>query len=168
MEDRDTLEKDERESEPLAARFSQADVDRIVKDRLERERFAREKANNKAMQDAEESWQAEGEGLKARLAEQEQRLRQLEPLGERAEKLSGALKALLEQEKKNLPKTLLPLLDRLDELEQLNYLSQHRHELGLHAIVGVPASPTHTEAEPPKEDLAFSGLRGQQRLYEHF
>lgn len=168
MEETTLLEKEVAESETLAARFSQADVDRIVKDRLERERQAREKAFMKGKQDAEEVWLLEGQALRQQLEEQRLRISELEPLGEKARSQAAALKGLLEEQKKTLPRAILPLLEKLDEVEQLNYLTAHRGELGLAGISGIPASTSPTGASQGGEENRLSVQRGRSNLYEHF
>ena len=78
--------------------FSQADVDRIVKERLEREKTAREKATQKAREEAEaqslkknQEWQSLAEKNEARVSQLAARLGELEPLSEQVTRYKSAL-----------------------------------------------------------------------------
>ena len=148
--------------------FTQAEVDRIVKERLEREKTAREKAAARAREDAEaqafkknQEWQAQAEKSAARVAE-------LESLGEQVTRYQGALDQYLAAEKKDLPRHVLVLLEKLDPVEQMEYLSANRDELGRPALKGgVPASPEPKERALSEEE-AERARRGQAQLYQGF
>ena len=128
------------------------------------EPLAREKAAGKS-QAAEagtfrssQEWQALAQQLEARLAK-------LEPLLAQHERYKSALSRSLEAEKKQLPAHLLSLLEKLDPLEQVEYLGANRAELGLRA--GVPASPSARERSLSEEDLE-AARRSQANLYRNF
>ena len=55
---------------------------------------------------------------------------ELEPFKDKAAKYEGALGKLLAKEREGLPKHILPLLDKLDAAEQLEYIADHKAELG--------------------------------------
>ena len=160
---------------PVAMIFSQADVDRIVKDRLEREKTAREKAMAKAKDEAEadslkknQEWQALAERNAAKASELQAKLGELEPLSDQVTKLSGALSKYLEAEKKDLPKHVLVLLEKLDVVEQIEYLALNREALGRSGRVeGVPASPNAKQRSLSEEELE-AARRGQASLYSNF
>jgi len=162
-------------SRPAAMLFTQADLDRIVKDRLEREKTQREKAALKAREDAEaealkknQEWQTLAEKNAARASELEARMGELEPLGEQVTRYKGALDKYLQAEKKDLPKHVLVLLDKLDPVEQIEYLSANREELGkVGARAGVPASPDPAQRSLSEEELE-AARRGQAALYGNF
>src|SRR5512133_496962 len=60
-------------------------------------------------------------------------------LGEQAARYKGALEQALAAEKKALPRHVLALLEKLDPLEQMEYLSANREELAqTFAPGGVP------------------------------
>ena len=55
---------------------------------------------------------------------------ELEPFRDKAARYEGALGKLLAKERDGLPKHILPLLDKLDPAEQLEYIAEHKAELG--------------------------------------
>jgi hypothetical protein len=155
--------------------FTQADVDRIVKDRLEREKTAREKAAAKAKEEAEakslvenQAWQQVAQNHEKRANELLVKLDELEPLGEQVERYKGALEKYLVTEKKDLPKHVLVLLEKLDPIEQIEYLASNREELGKSTrSAGIPASPESKARSLSEEDLE-AARRGQGMLYTNF
>ena len=159
-----------------AATFSQADVDRIVKERLEREKAAREKAAQKAREDAEaeslkknQEWQGLAATQEKRANELAARVTELESVGDQATRYKGALEKYLAAEKKDLPKHVLVLLEKLDPVDQIEYLAANREELGKGggAPVGVPASPEPKERTLSDEDRERA-RRGQAQIYQNF
>ena len=156
--------------------FSQADVDRIVKERLEREKAAREKAAQKAREDAEaeslkknQEWQGLAATQEKRANELAARVTELESVGDQATRYKGALEKYLAAEKKDLPKHVLVLLEKLDPVDQIEYLAANREELGKGggAPVGVPASPEPKERTLSDEDRERA-RRGQAQIYQNF
>ena len=155
--------------------FSQADVDRIVRERLERDRALRERAAGKVRAEAEAVQLRDWRELEQQAREAEQRnmmlqvkVGELEPLGELAGRYRQALEKYLSAEKKDLPEHLSVLLEKLDPVEQLEYLSGHRQALmpGGRAE-GIPASPAPKERSLSEEDLE-AARRGQASLYGNF
>lgn len=146
-----------------------------LKSALEKEREARatlekaQKAQAKDKAKAEEErlkeseeWEklaekrlAEIEGLEARVAE-------LEPLQESLERYKEALAGYVKRAREGLPDHLVPLLDQMDEVDQLAYLTKHSDVLKT-APMGVPATPKArgdgkvTEEERRKQS---AGIRG--------
>lgn len=119
--------------------FTQADVDRIVNERLDRERRRQE---DQRLEEQEEY----RELAETRLA----RIRELEPLEERVERLEAALERHLEAEREGLPDHILTLLDRMDVDEQLAYLAEHRDTLKPTGTVrGIRDTRPQTPEGPP-------------------
>lgn len=93
---------------------------------LKKKLAEREKADRAAQQQAE---QAEAQ----RLAEQqkwqelaqkhEARLKELEPVQAKAQAYEAALKKLLDEQRKAVPGYVLPLLDKMDAAEQLEWIA---------------------------------------------
>lgn len=160
----------------LAVRhFTQADVDRIVRERLERDRFLREREAGRARAESDAAQQKDWRELEEQAREAEQRnislqarVGELEPLGKTAERYRQALEKVLLTEKKDLPVHLSVLLEKLDPVEQIEYLAGNRQELGLSARAdGVPASPVPKERSLSEEDME-AARRGQAGLYGNF
>jgi len=147
--------------------FTQDEVDRIVKERLEREKLTRDKESSKAKENAEaealkknQEWQALAEKSAARVME-------LEPLSEQVERYRNALEKSLAAEKKDLPRHVLVLLEKLDPVDQIEYLSENREGLGKPLRTGVPASPEPKERKISDEDNERA-RQAQTRLYSGF
>ncbi len=92
--------------------------------------------HEKAQSDAKKAADA---AEKARLAEQgkyqelaeaaEKRAADLEPYKAKSDRYEAALTKLLTQERKDLPKHVLTLLDKLDPADQLDYIAENREVL---------------------------------------
>ncbi len=157
--------------------FSQDDLDRVVRERLEREKSARERSALKAKEEAEaeglkakQEWQALAEVKEKQAAELSARLALLEPVNATAERYRGALEKYLEAEKKDMPKHVLVLLEKLDPVDQIEYLAQNREVLkpaSARGAAGVPASPDPKERTLSEEEQERA-RRGQASLYSSF
>ncbi|HEY3310564.1 MAG TPA: hypothetical protein VGK00_02885 [Anaerolineales bacterium] len=161
--------QDKQEEQEAEKVFTQADLDRIIKERLEREKTTREKAAAKAKEEAEaeglkksEEWQSLAKRLEARVGE-------LEPASEQVTRYKSALDKYLEAEKKDLPKHVLVLLEKLDPVDQMEYLSANRDDIGKASKggEGVPASP-NPKARSLSEEEKEAARRGQNSLYSNF
>lgn len=80
-----------------------------------------------------------------------ERISTLEPEAKKAERYEGALSTFLERERDGVPAHVLKLLDRMDPVEQLSYLSEHRADFMSPSSVGGGTNPgqTATEGGPP-------------------
>jgi len=128
---------DEKDQAKAEKKFSQAELDQIVKDRLERERKKSESAAEKARKDAEaaaleknQEWQKLAETRATELAALAKEKEELEPFKEKADKYEKALKGQLAKVKPTLPKYLLPLIEKMDPVEAMDYITEHAEELG--------------------------------------
>lgn len=119
----------------------QAAVDLLIGEarKKEREHFKAEldkesaKAKKKAEEDAlkdKEEWKTLAEKRQAENDELTRANAELEPFKEQAEKYKAALDAQLATIKVKLPKHLLPLIDKLDPVEAMAYITEHADELG--------------------------------------
>lgn len=132
------------------ATFTQADVDRIVNERLAREKGKAEAAQKKATDEAAAKALADNQQFKELSEKQAGQLAKLEAdLAEavkNVETLTGdagkyrqALEANVAERRKGLPDHILALLDNLDPVAQLNWLTTNAEKLG--SVNGVPATP---------------------------
>lgn len=109
-------------------RFSQADVDAIVKDRLDRQKRASEAAREKAEREAKEAALKEQGEFKTLAEQRAAELEALKPKAEYAEQLEAVVKKLLEEQRKDVPKHIIALLDKLSITDQLDYIASNRAE----------------------------------------
>jgi hypothetical protein len=130
-------DKDKAKAKKDEKTFTQAELDQIVRDRLERERKKHEADADKARKDAEsaaleknEEWQKLAEKRAQDLQALSQEKAELEPFKEQAAKYKKALDDQLAKVKEKLPKHLLPLIDKLDPVEAMAYITEHAEELG--------------------------------------
>lgn len=118
-------------------KFSQAELDAIIDDRLKRERKKSEDAAEKARKKAEEEaltknqeWQQLAEKRQKDLETLTQEKIALEPFKEKSERYEKALQDQLARVKEKLPKYLLPLIEKMDPVEAMAYITEHAEELG--------------------------------------
>jgi hypothetical protein len=117
--------------------FTQAELDAIIDDRLKRERKKSEDVAEKARKKAEDEalaknqeWQKLAETREKEIADIAKEKSELEPFKEQAERYRAALNAQLAKVKERLPKYLLPLIEKMDPVEAMAYITEHAEEIG--------------------------------------
>lgn len=162
----------EKKKEPVEEKkFSQKELDAIIADRLKREKEGQEKATEKARKQAEEEallknqeFQKLAEDRGKRISELEPKLGELEKATQSSERYKSALEKYLENEKKGLPKHVLTLLEKLDPVEQIEYIAENREAFGTSGPEGVPPSPDPKERKL-NEKQETEASKEQSRLY---
>lgn len=112
--------------------FSQADLDRLIDDRLKREREKATKAQEKLAQEADERRKVEAGEFQKLAEERKTQLEQLTPKAELAARLSEIVAKQLEAElatwpesvRAIMPKDEAPLLERIEWAERTRPLAQ--------------------------------------------
>ena len=112
--------------------FTQADLDRILADRLSRQEKklrreleeATDKAKEKELADAAE-WQTLAEKRQAQISKLEAKLGELEKQAETAEKYGAALSTYVEKLSANVPPEITALLDKMDAADRLAWLTSN-------------------------------------------
>jgi hypothetical protein len=133
--------------------YTKADVERIVKDRLERAQRKAAEQQEAARREAEAKALAEQGEFKT-LAEQRQaeidelhaRIKDADTLAKERDRYAGALKAQLQAAKDGLPPHIVTILDKLDPVEQLEWIAANREHLRKGDGVGSPNPGTKTPA----------------------
>lgn len=140
-----------------ARAFTQADVDRIVKERIEREKAKGEVAAQKARQAAEAQALAEQGKFKELSETQGKRIAELEATAEELKAAQGQLKkyqqALSEYrdaQYAGIPEHIKALLDGRDILDQMAWLTANQEKLK-------PAAPP-APAQPPDINATQRGV----------
>jgi hypothetical protein len=149
------------------ARFTQADIDRIVKERLDREKANAAKQADKAAE-AARAKALEEQGKYKELAEAAQgKVGELEPYKERAERLEAVLSKRWDAEKPGVPDYILPLLEKMPVDERLDYVTENREKWGgksgppnINAGAGTERRGGRTEQEKA-ELAALYGVKPQ-------
>lgn len=117
-------------TEPTEERtFTQADLDRIVKERLERAKKQAETERSKAEEAARQKTLAEQGEYKTIAESQAAKIAELEAKTALVERYEAALSATLEQALKGLPQHVIELLSDKDPAAQLEYLAKHGEKL---------------------------------------
>jgi hypothetical protein len=154
-------------------KFSQADLDAIVQDRLAREKKKKDDATAKARKEAEEAALLKNQEFQKLAEERAKTIADLEPLKEQLdganetiERYKGALDNYLEAEKKDLPKHVLALLEKLDPVEQMDYIAENRESLGK-GPEGIPPSPNPKERKLSDEE-SERARKEQGSLYSRY
>jgi DNA repair exonuclease SbcCD ATPase subunit len=145
----------------------QAKIDRIIAERLSRAeekwKTKAEKVRQKAKEEAEKARLKEQAEWK-KLAEQaESKLEEIKPqyesASEKLERYQGALSGYLEAARDGVPDYVTDLLDKLDPVEQLQWLADHSEELAK------PRAPSLDAGKGGDEDVP-KRLTDEQK--EHF
>jgi intein/homing endonuclease len=137
-------------------RFSKAEVENIVQQRLAAEKEASRKREEKARKEAETE-EAKKNGEYKKLAESQEtelkaantRLAELEPFEELAKRYEKSLNKHLEVIKKGLPEHILKLLARLKPDEQLDYIAENAEALKPATVQEKPKGPSGNGHQPP-------------------
>jgi hypothetical protein len=133
----------------------QATIDKIVTERLERERRKNEKERDKEKEELElkqleekEEWKKLAEKSTAKVTTLEAELAALISLKEKQDKYEKALKTYVDSLRKGIPEHVVTLLDKLDPVEQLEYISANIDALRKKPI---PESPDPANPEKLSE-----------------
>ena len=136
----------------------QTELERVLKERLERERKKSETAAEKVRKQAEEDaltknkeFETLAEQRKTKVGELEAQVAELAPLKEQVEKYKGAMETVLKAQMAKLPKAILPLLEKLDPIEKMQYLADHAKELNIE-VIGVPETDTNDSTHKLNEE----------------
>lgn len=130
--------------------FTQADIDRIITERLERERKKSEEKTKRATEEAQAKALEEQQKFQELAQQRGTKVAELEALSTElstkleatdatAKRYQKALNTILAEQLKRVPDHLTGLLNRLDPVEQLEWLAQNGEKLT--APSGVPATP---------------------------
>ena len=134
---------------------------------LKKWRAEQEKASQAQAQAAEA---AEAERLaKAQewqtLAEKRQAaLDELKPYKDTAERYKGALAAILATQRGNLPGHVIELLDRLDPVDQLEYIAKHQKELAAPNAPQINAGTPNGQPAEVSSEAKLAELRQRFRI----
>lgn len=106
--------------------FSQVEVDRIIRDRLDRQSRTLAAQAEKERGTAEASIAHERQQLIDELEQHRSEVIQLKATADRVRRYEEALALYAKTLKANVPQHVLTLVERLDLAEQLEYLTAHR------------------------------------------
>lgn len=128
--------------------FTQAELDAIVSDRIQREKDKSAKEAEKARKDAEEKSLADAKEFE-KLAQQradsitklEARVQELEPVAARVAELEKLIKGHVDKEREGLPPHIVGLLDALPVEGQYKWLTDNGATLKAKVPAGVPPTP---------------------------
>lgn len=148
------------------AKFTQADIERIIAERLDRERKKAEEKAAKAQAEAEAKALAEQNQFKELAEKHAQRIAQLEAIEPKAQRYEAALVKLLEAQRKSIPEHVITLLDKLDVADQLEWIATNQAKIAPPS--GAPATPKATGSNTTPEDREQARNEMARRLQSVF
>lgn len=114
----------------------QKDLDGVIQERLDRAQRAAEKKQAEAAEQArlkaleeQGEWQKLAEQRAARIADLEAATKTAQTLEQERDRYKTAVTTLLKTQRTDLPKPILDLLDKLDPVDQLEWIAANRQEL---------------------------------------
>ena len=148
------------------AKFTQADVERIIAERLDRERKKAEEKAAKAQAEAEAKALAEQNQFKELAEKHAQRIAKLEAIEPKAQRYEAALTKLLETQRKSIPEHVITLLDKLDPADQLEWIAMNQTKIVQPS--GAPATPKAAGSNTTPEDREIARNEMARRLQSVF
>ncbi len=141
-------------------RFTQAELDAIVADRLKRANESAERKAAKERQEAEERAATEQGEFKKLAETRAARLAELEPLEATAKRYEAALTKHLDAARKDLPAHITALLDKLPVDEQLDWIAANQEQLKpANGTTAIPGTPRASGQQPTGANLADEYFR---------
>lgn len=109
--------------------FTEAELATAVEAAITRRDADAAEVKRKADEAAETERLANDKKFEELAGKHQKRIAELEPVAAKAERYEKALTTLLDSERKGIPDHLVPLLDRMDVAEQLEYIAANRDKL---------------------------------------
>ena len=88
----------------------------------------------------------------------------MKPYKETAERYKGALAAILATQRGNLPGHVIELLDRLDPVDQLEYIAKHQKELAAPNAPQINAGTPNGQPAEVSSEAKLAELRQRFRI----
>jgi len=155
-------------------KFTQAELDYQIGERLKREREANEAKATKDAEAARTEALREQSKFKELSETQAQQLTfkdaEITQLKADLEASNGALRSQLEAEREGLPAHIIEVLDTMTEPKQLEYISKHRTQLKPASGNGTadPPKPGQTTPVPPAPKAGDTPLSDEDRRKQSF
>lgn len=144
-------------------KFSQAELDALIAERLKRQKAAFEAQQQKQKDEAEQRTLTEQQQYKELAAKHEARVKELEPLQSEVETLRAIVQQQLDVAKKDLPKHITALLDKMAPADQLAWVVENRSALVTPAAPDINAGnkgasvSKHDRIQDAVQDLRKTG-----------
>ena len=126
----------------------QKEFEKRLKERLAREEKKRDEATRKAKEEAEakaleeqKEFQKLAEKQKGQIADLEKKIGEFEPLNEKVKRFEAALTKFRDAQLGEVPEHLKPLLEKLDVVDQIEWLAANKEKLKT-TPSNVPPTPT--------------------------
>lgn len=152
-------------------KFTQADVDRLIKERLDRADKKAKEAADKAKKEAADKALADNAEWQKLAESRGKEVEGMASFKDKAERYEKALMTQLEKAREGLTPAALKLLDKLDPAEQLEFIAENRDELLPQEDKGKPANvgkyPPSGKSTMSKEE-AEKGRREDTKIMSGF
>lgn len=164
--DQTSTETEKTGDQPAGKTFTEAELNNIVKERLDREARRNAEKAQKDREAAEAAKLAEQQEFKQLADNATAKLSTVEAdlaaTKEKAERYETALTAYLATLRKTVPAHLIGLLDKLDPVDQIDWIAANGDKLNAQPVAGVPGTPkqkgSQTEADREAAQAAQSGF----------
>lgn len=155
--------------------FTQAELDQKIADRLERERKNAEEKAKKAREEAETKALEEQKEFQKLAEQRAAQVAELTPKAEQVERYQAALTKILETEKAGVQEHVLALLEKLDPVEQLEWIAANRDKLKvpetpepeLDKTRGIPKTPSRGDNRGAQEEQERKAQKQAARFYQN-
>lgn len=134
--------------------FTQDDVNRIVQERLEKEKKKAETAAAAAAEQAEKAkleaaqeWESLAKKAEAKVKALEAQVTELQAASDQVAGYEAAITKVLAGQREGLPVHITALLDKLSPLDQLDYLAENAKNLQPQQKTKVPATPNAADPD---------------------
>lgn len=153
----------------------QAEVDRIVKDRLDRERKKSEETAEKARKKSEEDALSQNKQFEelantrqGKIVELEKKLQENETVASALQQYKEVVAGIVKNQVANLPKPVKSLIEKMDPLEQMQYLVKNAKELNIEIKPVPPTDTDDSNNKLQKEELEKARRKGEQTIKGFF
>lgn len=156
--------------------FTQADLDRILAERLERQKKkmlkeqqdAADAATTQQLEEAAE-WQKLAEKRQTQLTERDGRIAELETRAALAEKYGTALDIYVSQLSEGLPESIITLLGSMDQAAKLEWLAANREQFVQNETPEQPEKrPSIPQTPKPRTDQPLTETERRKRAARTF
>ncbi len=152
----------------------QAEVDRIIKERLAREKKHADDASEKVRKQAEEDALTKNKEFETlattrqkKIGELESQVAELVPFKEQTEKYKGAMEKILKAQVDKLPNAIKVLVAKMDPIDQMQYFADHAKELNIE-VIGVPETQTSDSTNKLNEEAMNKAKKENATLIKSF
>ncbi len=157
---------DQQKTAEEAKLFTQAELEKIIAERLDRKQKQADEKAAKDREAAEAAALVEQKKFEELANKRQERITTLEAFEQKAQRYEAALTKLLETQRKSIPEHVISLLDKLDPAEQLEWIATNQSKIVQPS--GAPATPKAAGSNTTPEDREIARNETARRLQSVF